>query len=396
VKISIVVPIYNTVDYLEECVNSLTGQTYQNIEIILVDDGSTDGSGELCDRLKAKDDRIIVIHKENGGNTSARKAGTAVASGEYILYVDSDDWIDSTTCEAVLKKALDNNADVVRFALQREYQNGRRAVAKDNLDEGLYTSGNREHLYENLIYNSKREVGTTNTQDTQLTKTSIFKENYYLVDDEIQYAEDFACVVLSILMAERVLITHDVFYHYRMREGSIVHTSNPHYYTHINMLYLFLRKLCAANPYSEILLPQVDRYMDVLVLRGINARFIQPREPLIPDYFFHSDIIPRNARVVVYGAGIVGKSYVRQFRCQNMYAIAGWVDRYPPKELVDGFEVQPVTELLQMTYDYLVVAIKDKNIADQIREDLVQKLRIAEDAIVWEKPVHVFDYYCQK
>lgn len=92
--ISIIVPVYNILDYLPRCVQSIREQTYQNLEILLVDDGSTDGTGELCDRLAAEDDRIRVFHKENGGSSSARNLGLAHVRGEYIGFVDSDDYID--------------------------------------------------------------------------------------------------------------------------------------------------------------------------------------------------------------------------------------------------------------------------------------------------------------
>ena len=391
-KISIVVPIYNSAAYLEECVDSLINQTYRDIEIILVDDGSTDDSSLICDKLEKRDNRVIVIHKENGGNNSARKAGTNAATGEFILYVDSDDWIDNNTCEVVLKQALNDNADVVRFALQREYPNGRTKTAKDNLKEGLYTQEDSTYLYENLIYNNNIS-GTNNSQCTQLTRTYIFKQNYQMLDDSVQYGEDYACVIMSILNASRVLITHDVYYHYRMREGSITHKSNPNYYTQINSLYLFLQDLCVSNPYAELLLPQVERYMDVLVLRGINSRFIQPREPLVPDYFFYSNQIPINSRIVIYGAGVVGKSYERQFRCQNQYKIIGWVDKYPQKEFQEGVMILPVSDLLRLNFDYVIIAIQNKETAYQIRNELTKNLHLDNKKIIWERPMHIFDYY---
>lgn len=93
-KISIIVPVYNTEKYLKRCVDTLTGQTYDNLEILLVDDGSKDGSGKLCDDLALRDERIRVIHKENGGLVSAWKRGVDESTGEYISFVDSDDWVD--------------------------------------------------------------------------------------------------------------------------------------------------------------------------------------------------------------------------------------------------------------------------------------------------------------
>ena len=98
-RISVVLPIYNVQNYLEQCVQSLIEQTYKDIEILLVDDGSTDKSGEICDKLATKDDRITVFHKENGGTHTARNLGIQKASGEYVMFLDPDDWLDTDTFE---------------------------------------------------------------------------------------------------------------------------------------------------------------------------------------------------------------------------------------------------------------------------------------------------------
>lgn len=105
-KISVIVPVYNSINCLERCVRSLCAQTYKTLEILLIDDGSTDGTGELCERLAAEDARILVRHKENGGASSARNVGLSAASGDYIGFVDSDDYVDSYVYEE-LARALD-------------------------------------------------------------------------------------------------------------------------------------------------------------------------------------------------------------------------------------------------------------------------------------------------
>lgn len=110
--ISVIVPVYNVEKYLERCVDSLLAQTYKNLEIILVDDGSTDRSGEICDKYRLCDDRIIVVHKENGGLSSARNAGLEIASGEYIGFIDSDDWVDKKMYEVLLQNLVIHNADI--------------------------------------------------------------------------------------------------------------------------------------------------------------------------------------------------------------------------------------------------------------------------------------------
>ena len=111
--ISIIVPVYNVELYLNECINSIRNQTYKNLEIILIDDGSTDNSGKICDEYAKIDSRIVVIHKENKGVTSARKVGVEIANGKYIGFVDSDDYIDKEMYKNMLKKILETDADFI-------------------------------------------------------------------------------------------------------------------------------------------------------------------------------------------------------------------------------------------------------------------------------------------
>lgn len=116
-KISIIVPVYNIEKYIVRCIESILNQTYSNLEIILVDDGSTDSSGGICDEYAKKDDRIVVIHKVNGGLSDARNAGLKVVTGDYIGYVDGDDWIDSTMYEDMLSvmEAKDIKLSICRY-----------------------------------------------------------------------------------------------------------------------------------------------------------------------------------------------------------------------------------------------------------------------------------------
>ena len=120
-QVSVIVPVYKTKEYLGQCVQSLCSQSYSNLEIILVDDGSPDECPALCDAHAAHDERIRVIHKENEGSSFAREAGLQTASGEYILFVDSDDWIESDTIECCIEVARRNNAGCVMFGYTREY-----------------------------------------------------------------------------------------------------------------------------------------------------------------------------------------------------------------------------------------------------------------------------------
>lgn len=125
VLISVVVPVYNVEHYLKKCVDSICHQTYRNLEIILVDDGSTDRSGSLCDEFATSDSRIRVIHKSNGGLSDARNAGMELASGEWWMFVDSDDYIAPDTAETLLLAAVENHCEIAVCNMMRIYEDGK-------------------------------------------------------------------------------------------------------------------------------------------------------------------------------------------------------------------------------------------------------------------------------
>lgn len=123
--ISVIVPIYNVEDYLDRCVDSIINQTYKNLEIILVDDGSPDNCPQMCDDYAKKDSRIKVVHKENGGLSDARNAGMKVATGEYVSFIDSDDYISLDFYEILLQTMIDNDSDIVECGVVKFYENGK-------------------------------------------------------------------------------------------------------------------------------------------------------------------------------------------------------------------------------------------------------------------------------
>ena len=127
-KISIIVPVYNAAEFLDKCVDSILNQTYGNLELLLIDDGSTDCSGEICDKYAEKDNRVTVAHIENSGVSAARNEGLKRVKGKYVGFVDSDDWVDADMFESLIKAAEDNNADIVMGDATTVYSNGKTKV----------------------------------------------------------------------------------------------------------------------------------------------------------------------------------------------------------------------------------------------------------------------------
>ena len=142
VLFSIIVPVYNIATYVRKCIESIICQTYKNLDIILVDDGSTDGSGDICDKYADKDSRIRVVHKKNGGLVSARKAGITVAEGVYSLYVDGDDWIEEDYIEIVSKHVINKPDAIISLGHTREYSGNQIINYSDGTDtEHRFYSG---------------------------------------------------------------------------------------------------------------------------------------------------------------------------------------------------------------------------------------------------------------
>lgn len=143
--ISVIVPIYRSEEYLDKCISSIVGQTYQNLEIILVDDGSPDKCPDMCDRWAEEDCRIKAIHKVNGGPSSARNAGIESASGDYLSFVDSDDWIALDLFERVMKIFDENDPDIVTFDCNRINEKGEIYASTENIEASLISSEKAIH-----------------------------------------------------------------------------------------------------------------------------------------------------------------------------------------------------------------------------------------------------------
>lgn len=187
ILISIVVSIYNEWEYLDKCIDSIVNQTYKNIEIILVDDGSTDCCGEICDKYAEQDSRIIVIHKPNGGLVSARKAGTKEATGDYIINVDGDDWIEKERIQNLVKGIEQYHADIIYMdGYVREYPDNQ-VMVKGNLRRGFYT---KQQVQEEILM---KLASTNHFYEKNIEmfmwlwafKRELIKEKQPLIDERI-------------------------------------------------------------------------------------------------------------------------------------------------------------------------------------------------------------------
>lgn len=211
--ISVIIPIYNVVQYLSQCMDSVLTQSYQDLEIIMVDDGSTDECPKLCDEYEAKDSRVRVIHKKNGGLSGARNAGMKVATGEWIYFVDSDDWAAHGAIEKLYQFAVENRCDVVQGGLYYAYHD-HLLYRKANKKEQKHTILGRHDAMRDLIINDR----VKNFAWGKLYRTDLIKDIDFPVG---KYFEDSFWQHLVMDRVERYGIVDEPLYYYRQREDSI-------------------------------------------------------------------------------------------------------------------------------------------------------------------------------
>lgn len=217
---SFVVPVYKVEKYLQECIDSIKNQSYQNIEIILVDDGSPDRSGEICDINAERDNRIKVIHKTNGGVSSARLAGVEAAEGEYILCVDSDDWV-SSDCVSKINEVIIRNGmpDVVTYGHHRITEHGDIEI-KPTVPEGLYCETmKRAVIFPHLIQNDRAEYYLPGVCGECFRRELLHRN--MIATSEAVIGEDMACTIPCIYHAESVYVLNECLYYYRFNEESV-------------------------------------------------------------------------------------------------------------------------------------------------------------------------------
>ena len=227
--ISIIVPVYKVEKYLEKCLNSIINQTYKNIEIILIDDGSPDNCGKICDEYAKKDNRIIVIHKKNGGLSDARNKGLKKATGDYIMYVDSDDYIKKDSCEELIKVVKKTSADIICYNFNTIDEEGNKLTKNISFSTGNTKKVTELSYSESLIDNIYRK-NIRYEAGSKLYKKSIIEKHTFPVG---MLAEDFAVFYKYLKEAKKIVHFDYQIYNYLQRTDSIMGQKNKKLYKDI-------------------------------------------------------------------------------------------------------------------------------------------------------------------
>ena len=373
-KISIIVPVYNTESFLSECIESLCIQTYGNTQIILVDDGSTDNSGVICDSYANDNPKIKVIHKPNGGHTSARMIGLDNSEGDYICFVDSDDWIDCDMCMTLIESAKVNSfPDMIGFGCIEEYPD-RAVIRKNNITDKLYISDELSELKNSMLMSDNFfEWSVLPHLCDKMIRKDIICAQMKNVSEDIVFGEDAAGVFPCLLHSKSFLSLNYTPYHYRQRESSIVKSTNELPEKNFIDIYNVLSSSFGDNANLK---KQLKKYMFFILMLKSYSR-LSYQMPLFP---FES--VKNGERILVYTAGGFGKVIYDYVKKSSMLTLVGWTDKNCLSLQAQGLPVEDIDIILRKEYDRIVISILNEKVAVRIQNDLIN-MGVPKEKIVY-------------
>lgn len=380
INLSVVIPIYNAEKYLEECLNSILRQTYMPEKIILVDDGSTDGSSEICERYGREYANILVSHQKNQGVVVSRKNGLKYVETKYVTFIDADDWIDEDFFEQMFANTHSGDVDIVITGIVYEFGNHQReAVA--GIPEGIYT---REEFHTRFlsgyIYDyQNQKPGILPSLFAKLFRTNIVQQDFCEMDSRLTLGEDGAVVYPLLAKAEQISISAYCGYHYRHHDASRMAKINIMDFQQVELLQKCLYRKLKNISFLEMEQQQIDFFLlESLkkLIRTIYGFEISGASIVFP-YFD----IPINSRIIVYGAGKVGMAYMREFFLYKQYSVVLWADQNQRSHCY-GYRIAAPQEILLIDYDFVLIAIADAAIAEKAKSDLID-MGVSSEKIIW-------------
>lgn len=363
--ISVIVPVYNVERYIERCIQSLINQMYEQIEIILVDDGSTDRSGFICDEYAKKDLRISVIHKENGGLVSARKTGLSIAKGEYISNIDSDDWTEPYTYEHICTIIRDYQPDIVCCSFYKDYGD----FVENRLewlDEGLYTNDDIANYFKVMVDDRPFYSPIMNASlCTKIIKRDLLYDFQLQVDNRIVNGEDDAVTLPILLRANSIYVSKQAFYHYCVRKTSVSWKKRKDDLLRLGVLAAHLKRnfvsVKSSVPddyrYKYYLYTMANFWLDMMDLADADYLDEKKELPFWPD-------VKRNSNIVVYGKGLWASNLISVIQRASFCNIIANIDSSDLDDYKDF--------IIKDEYDHVIIAIADGRIRSKVKSALLE------------------------
>lgn len=380
--VSVIIPVYNVEDCISKCLKSVIEQTYKKLEIIVIDDGSIDNSLEIIKTFSEKDHRINIIHEENMGVAHARNVGIKSAKGDYISFVDADDWIDPNMIEKMLESI--EEADILSADYFQNNENCKEEIIQIPFGKNEYKGDDMYYFFSKMICDDEGQTIGVMLWN-KLYKKKIFDRVNLKIADGIAWGEDAILLYSYLIKCQSVKIVHQSYYHYQYRSNSAVHRKNLYILDNIGDYYRRLYTLFENTDPKYKFINQLQKY--VVSLLGIAAleKMDFSVENYLPVYIIDFNFL-KNKKIVLYGAGQVGKSYYTILKKENFEVeIVLWVDKNYSKFINTSFNVQSIDKINDFEFDYILIAVSFNTMAENIRNELIY-MNIPKNKIVWVKP----------
>ena len=381
IKVSVIIPAYNSEQFIKECIESVLASTLEDMEIILVDDGSTDGTGSICDEFAVKYGNISVIHQKNMGQNTARLNGVLAAQGEFIGFVDSDDWIDREMFCTLWKKAIEYNADMVCCGCIYE-KAGSREIRYNRLAEGLYDS---EMIWQEVLpyvlafgsnYDQERLIEPHLCD--KLFKRELVRRELLDVDKRITWGEDALVTLMCIAESEKMSVLRYAPYHYRVHKDSVSRKNDERALVSYAVLLTELLEHCKKY---QICARQV-RWYGITAARDMLKIGLGVQNSKFWQFPYHD--FAGKTQIILYGAGEVGYCYYVQLAKNSYFSKVIWTDSSYEKQKNDR-RICTINEALTTEYDFVIIAVESEKTAMEIKKGLLEK-KVLQDKIYWKKP----------
>lgn len=367
--ISVIIPVYNSEGYLRRCIESVRRQTFSRLEIILVDDGSSDRSGDICDEFSEKDERIRCIHKKHEGLPAARKTGTQEAVMDLLSFVDSDDWIEPDMLRMLLSLYSDD-IGLITSGLKTDFKDHEGNMI-DAFASGVYDDFQiSQYVISKMMYSTKHDsAGIVQSVCGKIFKTEILKDSINDLDDRLTWGEDGAIVYPYVLQIRKLQITHLCGYHYVVHDDSMINTVSCGVFEKIAILNDYLSRKMVIN--DRIMKPQIDDYIFSFLQSATFNIYKIGIHRFNSETAFSMPCLPPKSKVVLYGAGIRGEKIADRILGDKEWKLVAWVDRDYVRINSEKNTDMPIgspNEICDLEYDYVLISVSKTSVVNEIKE----------------------------
>lgn len=373
--ISVIVPVYNTYEFLKKCLDSVCAQCCDQIQVVIVDDGSSDGSERVCDEYAEKYQDILVIHKENEGLVSARKTGIEVSRGKYIAFLDSDDWIEKDFYIKLVNSVMHTSFDVIAFDCLQEFPD--KTVRWANaINAGEYCGDKLDWIKENCIFKQGEFVPWTMLPHlcTKVISKELIQKYIQNVNDLTTFGEDAACFYPCLWNADSILVLDEAPYHYLQRSSSM---SNSFKKIETQIIEDISSCLLKSDYINDQIREQIKLYTSYLFMLR-NYSYLEKYGFVL----FPFERIKPNDKIVIYGGGGFGASIWDYINCTQCVQLQAIVDKRGKQCSTADYEVDEIKIIKAMDFDFVIIAILNEKIAEDIKTSLIS-MGICDEKILY-------------